>query len=98
MKTNQVNLKRRSFAGVGRIPDIHKKTTSTGPTSRDKRQDRFIVADYKPFQIVPNLGIRVGEIHVTSPAPWLSLFYVPKERKGLGVMDDHYVVIYIGIA
>jgi hypothetical protein len=39
MKTNQVKLRRKSFAGVNRIPEIHKKTTSTGPTFRDKRQE-----------------------------------------------------------
>jgi len=37
MKTNQASSRRRSFAGVGRIPETHKKTAPTGPTFWDKR-------------------------------------------------------------
>ena len=40
MKVNQVSPRTRSFTGVGRIPETHKKTTSTGTTFRDKRQLR----------------------------------------------------------
>jgi len=37
MKTNQARSCIRSFARVGRIPEIHKKTAPTGTTFRDKR-------------------------------------------------------------
>jgi len=39
MKVNQANPKRSSFAGVSRIPEIHKKTTSTGTTFRANRHE-----------------------------------------------------------
>jgi len=37
MKADQACSSERSFARVGRIPETHKKTTSTGTTFRDKR-------------------------------------------------------------
>jgi len=38
MKTGQFNTKKSSEVGVNRIPETHKKTTSTGTTFRDKRR------------------------------------------------------------
>jgi len=46
MRTNQVNLRRRSITEVGRIPEIHKKTTSTGTTFGANRH-----ATGKPIQV-----------------------------------------------
>ena len=42
MKADQVRSNIRSLAEVGRIPETHKKTTSTGPTFRDKRQKEIL--------------------------------------------------------
>jgi len=66
MKTNQASSRRRSFAGVGRIPETHKKTAPTGPTFRDKRRYRMKVERFLPSfchtltALVVDLKVLVG--------------------------------------
>ena len=41
MKADQARSSEMSFAGVGRIPETHKKTAPTGTTFRDKRHSTY---------------------------------------------------------